>query len=135
MLHCNHMAQNTDHVISLFVLFFIFCNIQFSVIQPSLPVTLARNRMLSMDVMPSLQSALFQSGLTGTTFHTLLWMGIIQKLLSKWRMSLCTLQEVWALVANIFCHPVLQPKCSQWHIRITHDGMFTAPAPQAKFFS
>lgn len=65
---------------------------------------------------------------------TLLWMGIIQKLLSKWCMSLCTLQEVWALVANIFCHPVLQPKCSQWHVRITHDGMFTAPAPQAKFF-
>lgn len=111
----------------------LFLNFQFSVTQ-----TVTWNMMLSMEMASSQEPALFQSRLMHIIFRTYLSMGIMQIPPSKRQINLISLQEVHALVLSLFC----QPSLLSWRqVRVTwptailiHDGMYTSPSPQPKFF-
>lgn len=97
--------------------------------------------MLSLEIMSSLEEALFQSWLTDTTFHTHLSMEIIQKTLLKCLHTLNTLQEFCELVASHSCHSCFQPKFPWQQIpvswpstKFSYDSTFMSFTPQANFF-
>lgn len=62
---------------------------------------------------------LFQSWFIAITFSPLLLMEIMQKLISKYQMSLIILHELWALMVSLSRHPSLQPKPSWWQVHVT----------------
>lgn len=92
-----------------------------------MPLVMAvRNRILSVEIVSSLQLALFQWQLMDGTFHACLLIVIVYKPLSKCQMNLITLQKL--CTRESFPSPWPSAKFSQ-------VGMFASSTPEAKFFS
>lgn len=96
--HLYYCFPSTDSISSLYVVhnFFFTINIQLSVIQSAPQITAGMNNIMRMVY---LKLALFQSWLTGGTFHTHLLMRRMQEALFKYPLRLITLQDFCAFLS------------------------------------
>lgn len=100
--------------------------IHFLFILPVTPVMVARNRILSIKIVSSLEPALFQLWLMDGTFHNHISVEIMDGPLSRCPMSLIFFQELCVVMRSHFHHLAFS--------QMFHDRTFPSHGPELNFF-